>query len=222
MSSDTVLALKRQLDEYIGPIDGDDPRVLKRVGILDAATALFAAQGYRKTSMGEVAKAAGVAKGTVYLYFEKKIDLLVAACSREKLALWSDIEEVFDDSLPARERLRKLCLVSLLSANRMPMTTRVFRGEDIQAIFAELPPALISADAFHRETLMLPLLREVAVEHPWTESELKDRVNVIAGLGLFAEAIVNEEVLSGLSPQRYAEVLTDLLVDGLESKGKSR
>jgi AcrR family transcriptional regulator len=40
--------------------------------LLDAATSVFIAQGYRHTQMGDVAEAMGVAKGTVYLYVESK------------------------------------------------------------------------------------------------------------------------------------------------------
>lgn len=213
--------MKRQLDEMVGPIEGEDPKIIKRVRILDAATKLFTAQGYRKTSMGEVARESGVAKGTLYLYFEKKIDLLVAAMGREKRALWDDFHEVFDESRSARERLRSLCLLALLAAKRMPMSMRISQSEEIQAIYAELPPSLISAGEHNRDALILPLLREIAPGHPWTDSELRDRVQVLGSLGLFAHAIVSEEVL-GIAPQRYAEILTDLIVDGLASKGTSQ
>ena len=40
--------------------------------LIDAATAVFIAQGYRRTQMADVAEAMGVAKGTVYGYVESK------------------------------------------------------------------------------------------------------------------------------------------------------
>jgi AcrR family transcriptional regulator len=40
--------------------------------LVDAACAVFIAQGYRRTQMADVADAVGVAKGTVYLYVESK------------------------------------------------------------------------------------------------------------------------------------------------------
>jgi AcrR family transcriptional regulator len=49
--------------------------------LLDAATRVFINQGYRQTQMADVAAAAGVAKGTLYLYFESK-EALFAACLR--------------------------------------------------------------------------------------------------------------------------------------------
>src|SRR3954468_7985272 len=50
----------------------------KRRAIIEAAQELFTTVGYENTTMAHVAKQAGVAVGTVYLYFKNKNDLLVA------------------------------------------------------------------------------------------------------------------------------------------------
>src|SRR5271165_3216928 len=50
----------------------------KRDRILDAAVRVFARKGFYLTRVSEVAKAAGVADGTIYLYFKSKDDLLVS------------------------------------------------------------------------------------------------------------------------------------------------
>ena len=44
--------------------------------VLDAALGLFAAQGYARTSVEQIARAAGLSKGAVYLYFPSKQSLL--------------------------------------------------------------------------------------------------------------------------------------------------
>src|SRR5207247_7002210 len=51
--------------------------------LVDCATEVFIAQGYRRTQMADVATALGVAKGTLYLYVESKDALfdLVARCA---------------------------------------------------------------------------------------------------------------------------------------------
>jgi AcrR family transcriptional regulator len=50
---------------------------LRRTQILDAATTVFAAQGFHRTTIRDVARAAGVADGTIYNYFENKTALLL-------------------------------------------------------------------------------------------------------------------------------------------------
>ena len=47
----------------------------KRRAILDAAIELFAKQGYEETTIADIAQAAGVAVGTVYLYFRNKHEI---------------------------------------------------------------------------------------------------------------------------------------------------
>src|SRR3954454_5452267 len=49
----------------------------KRERILRAAIDVFARNGYFNSKVSDVAKAAGVADGTIYLYFDGKEDLLV-------------------------------------------------------------------------------------------------------------------------------------------------
>jgi AcrR family transcriptional regulator len=50
----------------------------RRAAILDAATRTFAAQGYRRARVEDIARQAGVAEGTVYHLFESKQGLLTA------------------------------------------------------------------------------------------------------------------------------------------------
>jgi len=56
--------------------------------LVQAATDVFIAQGYRRTQMADVAAAMGLAKGTLYLYVESKealFDLVVRNADREEL-----------------------------------------------------------------------------------------------------------------------------------------
>ena len=54
----------------------------RREDILQAAREVFRQSGYEKAHMADIAQRAGVAKGTVYLYFESKRALLDALCDR--------------------------------------------------------------------------------------------------------------------------------------------
>lgn len=55
----------------------------KHTAILDAAFTLFGSGGFYETKMSEVAEQAGIAKGTVYLYFKSKEDLFMAVTRRD-------------------------------------------------------------------------------------------------------------------------------------------
>lgn len=68
----------------------DTSRPDKRERITDAAIAVFAEKGYRAARVSDVAQAAGVADGTIYLYFKNKEDLLVSIFE-EKMAMLMDM-----------------------------------------------------------------------------------------------------------------------------------
>lgn len=215
MSPEDTAAIIRQLDEVIGPIEGDDPKVKKRVQILDAATALFMRQGYRKTSMDEVAREAGVAKGTVYLYFTKKIDLALAAIGREKRVHLAELMDVFDDSVPAVQRFRRWMMAALLSAQRMPLIAHLMSGPDMEALMSELPPGMAAQQSEMRDAFLLPLLEEIVGPHTLTQGELRDRAVVMVGLGMLSPLLNHEHIRQGMTPERYAEILTETVLGGL-------
>ena len=54
----------------------EEKKQWKRASLMDSAFRLFTTQGVSKTSIEDIAKAAGVAKGTFYLYFKDKYDLV--------------------------------------------------------------------------------------------------------------------------------------------------
>lgn len=58
------------------------PEAERREDFLDAAQDLFLGEGYEATSVERITRAAGVAKGTFYLYFRSKEELLLALRNR--------------------------------------------------------------------------------------------------------------------------------------------
>jgi TetR/AcrR family fatty acid metabolism transcriptional regulator len=58
--------------------DADKKRSDKRESILDGALKAFARKGFYNTKVSEIASEAGVADGTIYLYFKNKDDLLIS------------------------------------------------------------------------------------------------------------------------------------------------
>jgi len=61
--------------------------------MLDAAAALILRWGYNKTAIDDIARHAGVAKGTIYLHWKAREDLFAALMRRERLALSEEIRQ---------------------------------------------------------------------------------------------------------------------------------
>ncbi|MGD0418755.1 MAG: TetR/AcrR family transcriptional regulator [Xanthobacteraceae bacterium] len=79
------------LEQAQPPLTDDDSA--KRRQILEGARAVFLAQGFDAASMNDIARAAGVSKGTLYVYFKHKQELFDAIVEQECTA---QAEGIFD------------------------------------------------------------------------------------------------------------------------------
>ncbi len=108
-----------------------------RKRILAAAEQRFAAFGYRRTGIAEIARDAGVAPGTLYRYFENKEEIF-RAVMREGLACWLDTaRRVLAQPGTAIERLGRLAQVSVDFNRENSLVNSVYR-RDGEIIFAPL------------------------------------------------------------------------------------
>ncbi len=97
---------------------GADPEKRKR--ILGAAVQTFGRRGFHEARIAEIAASAGVAEGTVYLYFKNKEDLLGVVFDETMDGVLAKAEEIRCDGSSAAEKLTKLVdlHISFLSADR--------------------------------------------------------------------------------------------------------
>ena len=85
----------------------------KRDLILRAATKLFARRGFFNTQVADVAREAGIAAGTVYLYFQSKDDLLISIFERTMVQGIEAARQALVGVSDPVERLRQLARVHL-------------------------------------------------------------------------------------------------------------
>ena len=113
-------------------------QIEKRRRIFDAAVEVFADKGFESARMADIASAAGVAEGTIYLYFKSKDDLL-RSLFREKMA---EVLRRFHAMLAApdapEDKLRRYveertAMVAAIAHDlRTPLTRMRFRIENAQ------------------------------------------------------------------------------------------
>src|SRR5450432_2999293 len=77
----------------------------RRCSILQAARAVFARQGYADTVVDDIATQAGIAKGTLYLYFASKEKIYLAALLEEARQLDADSRAAMCAASSWREKL---------------------------------------------------------------------------------------------------------------------
>lgn len=74
--------------------------------IIDAAVIVIAENGYHQAQVSKIAKQAGVADGTIYLYFKNKEDILISVFE-DKMALFTGkLHEILESERSASEKLQ--------------------------------------------------------------------------------------------------------------------
>ena len=76
--------------------------------ILEAAVRVFAGQGFHQSTVAQIAKEAGVADGTIYLYFKNKDDILVQFFSVRTKQVFESFREAVDAAENSTDKLRNL------------------------------------------------------------------------------------------------------------------
>ena len=76
--------------------------------ILEASVNVFADHGFHQSTVSQIAKKAGVADGTIYLYFKNKEDILVQIFNYKTKQIFERFREVVDSADNPIEKLRNL------------------------------------------------------------------------------------------------------------------
>ncbi|SLN43713.1 Fatty acid metabolism regulator protein [Aquimixticola soesokkakensis] len=108
---------------------GEDPA--KRAQILKGAQKVFMETGFERAAMGEICRAAGVSKGTLYVYFENKEDLFVALVETTRDAFFQGMDAKLCCAGDTETKLRAygmslgtlMCTPEVLRAQRIVIGT---------------------------------------------------------------------------------------------------
>lgn len=90
------------------------PRIEVRDAILDAAERLLARFGYRKMTVEDIAREAGIGKGTIYLHFESKEEVVLSHVDRIVERVKARLLEIAGSEAPVGTRVRVMLLTRVL------------------------------------------------------------------------------------------------------------
>ena len=111
----------------------------KRARILDAAVRVFAERGFFGATVAGIARAAGVADGTIYLYFKSKDDVLLRLFDEKMTDLLAEAKAAAAQEGSAPARLSRLVQLHLALVEKDPGLAQVLIVELRQS--AQFPKA---------------------------------------------------------------------------------
>jgi TetR/AcrR family fatty acid metabolism transcriptional regulator len=110
-----IIAKKEKNDKY--------PRILA------SAVKIFADFGFHQSTISQIAREAGVADGTIYLYFKNKDDLLVQVFNYKTKQVFDRFKEAVDKADKPVDKLRNLIHCHLTEFQRDPNMAVVYLAE---------------------------------------------------------------------------------------------
>ena len=171
------------------------PTAQRREEILDAAHTLFTTKGFQPTTMEDILKVVGIAKGTLYYHFPSKEQILRALVLRIVGQVEQRAREVADSSAPAVDKL-----VTIMAA---------MRGEAAQTELVEQFHAPGNAE-FHLLSItamiehLTPVLADVVAQGVNEGIFTTDRPHDAVELLLSASGILLDHEIMEPSPDELA------------------
>lgn len=101
----------------------------KRRIITEAAVEVFAQKGFHQARVSDVARRAGVADGTIYLYFKNKEDLLLSIFEEKMKVLLTGLGEALEGIDDPIERIRSFACFHLSTVRKNRATAEVLQVE---------------------------------------------------------------------------------------------
>ncbi|MEQ6375722.1 TetR/AcrR family transcriptional regulator [Bacillaceae bacterium S4-13-58] len=184
--------------------------------IIDAAVIVIAENGYHQSQVSKIAKQAGVADGTIYLYFKNKEDILVSLFQEKMGQFVEKIEEEIKPIDSASLKLLKLIemhFIQLSQDHHLAIVTqlelRQSNKELRQKINDVLKPYLVLMDSIVQE----------GIDQGIFEPNLNKRLIRQMIFGTLDEMVTNWV----MKEQKYnlleqAETIHDLLLNGLTKR----
>jgi AcrR family transcriptional regulator len=211
-----------ELDSGEGARTRDEKKALQRKHIVEAAREVFFRDGFVHANLDEVASRAGVAKGTLYRYFENKGELYVAVLSHNGAIFESRMREAAQSSEDPPEQIRRVGRFYYEHWTSHPEYFRIFWALENQEVIGELPPAVVDEvtrlwDQCLR--ILADVIRAGAERGTFRTCDEWVMANVLwtAANGLIQNERVasRRAILHGHQPQEMFAAMVDLVLAGL-------
>jgi len=130
----------------------DQKKAESRRRILDSARDVFFRDGFMRANLDEMAEKAGVAKGTLYRYFESKADLYVAVLVENHEIFLEQMNQAAMDGETALDRIRSIARFYFAHWLDHPDYFQIFWAIDNESVIGDLPREVIEqiADFWER------------------------------------------------------------------------
>jgi len=200
--------------QYTAPAKDD-----KRAAILRSAWGMIRHYGFTKTTIDDIAKRAGIGKGTVYLYFQGKADIMLALTELTNDRIAAELERIANGPGTPEERLRACLNHRVLTL--FDIVHKYPHGEDF--IGSMLPEIVERISRYVRAqgALLAGIIREGIEDGAFAAEDPDATGRLLAELFEFL-APPYYRLKSRRSLERLSNQTLDLVMTGLRARPRAR
>ena len=186
-------------------------------GILSAACALFAQQGYMRASIADLADACKLSRGALYHYFDSKEAILFAILDAHVRRMISDVEQAMAQQSTNLDRfraaIRAIVELNARSSNeqRLILNDLAFLGEAEQKAVKALQRQLVDT--------VSDLLVRLDTEGKIVKRSKKVYTMMLFGMLNFSHTWYDPK--GDIEPKEFADMVVDLFLYGFTPPGAS-
>ncbi len=193
-----------------------DPKVSREELILDAADRLLARYGYRKMTIDDLAREAGIGKGTVYLHFRSKEDVVLSQIDRVVNGVIAQLRVIAASDAPPTAKLREMLVVRVM----FRFDSVQHYTESISEVLRDLRAPLLQRrqNYFEEEAKVLSgVLREGQRAGAFRRHEAlaTARTLILASNSLLPFSLSTQELGKRREVEQAASRIADLVLEGL-------
>lgn len=188
--------------------------------LLDAALGLFVERGYSATRLDDVARRAGVSKGTLYLYYASKEDLFKAVVRENVVPLLGEAEAMIRDHAGSSAQLLRQILLGWwerIGETRLSGITKLVMAE--AGNFPELASFYNEEVILRGNAMLAQVLERGIASGEFRALDTVQTTSIIAApimmLMMWKHSFGGPCALQSITPQAYLHGVTDLLLQGL-------
>jgi AcrR family transcriptional regulator len=188
--------------------------------ILDAADRLLARYGYRKMTIDDLASEVGIGKGTVYLHFSSKEEVVLSHVDRIVSRLLERLEEIAGSGATPAEKIKEILVARVI----MRFDSVQHYTESLTDVLRSLRSPLLKRREKHFESeaaVFIRILREGERAKAFrSQDDVFETAHAFlsATNSLLPFSLSTQELGERREVERRASKIADLLLEGLQTK----
>ncbi len=184
--------------------------------ILDAATRVFAEKGFHATTIKDIAREAGIADGTIYIYFENKMALMLGILDRmnETEKREADFSQFTEGDFRGFTKAYIRHRLTVLKTDNFELfrvvVSEILVNKELRDLYYQkiIEPTSSLAERYFEQWVRQGIIKS-------TNARLAMRAISSMVVGLILQYIIGDKTLESAWDE-LPDVLTDMILDGLE------